>query len=500
MDSRVVSPGQWFDASLTPQDPSEQKPSASPVLGLSSELFVPTQSVSRRSALERKAEKVCPTESSPDSLDSLSLCPDSDRPPPNRSRHAIIPDLVQTQTSSSPQTSALTTNHPSAAAHDSPLLIHGYTVEEYQHRYHSVVDDMLVYSNGRPRPYSLALGRKIKQRLWEKLNRPLVSVVGSVVTSFGELLQFDQVSAKGPFPPLIDVDISGEPTPGKPYHPKKGLQTEQIEPTVSAPVQIEPTVSAPVQIEPTVSAADATQLDCPRKQNSTPPMMGMSSEPFVLPKTVSRRTLKRKVEKPRSSSPEPEEPHCKRPFQALAASQSQEEPLSQSSLVLKFTQVQRRRQPTYRVQNVSKPDQKPSPPVPSICSEPFVPTKSISRRTLGLKRKAEKFWSPSPESEEESHCKRPFQALAASQSPEEPKTALVLKFTKVHNKKRKSSYSVEDVSKPDQVQTSALETSNAALDFPRLLGLAPTRPHTGTTSHSSSPHLRRFSRKTPMSS
>ncbi|KAK7878929.1 hypothetical protein WMY93_034225, partial [Mugilogobius chulae] len=64
---------------------------------------------------------------------------------------------------------------------------------------------------------------------------------------------------------------------------------------------------------------------------------------------------------PRSSSPEPEvEPRRKRPFQAQVQvpAQNPEEPLSQGSLVMKFTQVlNRNRQPKYSVEFVSKADQ-----------------------------------------------------------------------------------------------------------------------------------------------
>nr|XP_033499280.1 uncharacterized protein C22orf31-like isoform X1 [Epinephelus lanceolatus] len=58
---------------------------------------------------------------------------------------------------------------------DGPLLIHNSTVEEYQCIYHEVVDDMLRDPDGRLRPYSLALGRRIKQRLWERLERPTLT-------------------------------------------------------------------------------------------------------------------------------------------------------------------------------------------------------------------------------------------------------------------------------------------------------------------------------------
>ncbi|KAL7831366.1 hypothetical protein SRHO_G00308690 [Serrasalmus rhombeus] len=50
-----------------------------------------------------------------------------------------------------------------------PLLINGHTIEEYQTIYHSVVDSMVSTASGQPHPYSLELGLRIKQHLWEKL-------------------------------------------------------------------------------------------------------------------------------------------------------------------------------------------------------------------------------------------------------------------------------------------------------------------------------------------
>ncbi|KAK7909491.1 hypothetical protein WMY93_014175 [Mugilogobius chulae] len=146
---QVVLPGQSLDAFLEPQDPSEQKPSAPPVLGLSSEPCVPPQSVSRRTlALKPKADKVTsqllsvPVSSlvmapgelgseletqsqngkrlvrpSPHSL--YSAQPTRKSPFPRRFNRAIIPDLVQTQTPAS-QTSALTIDQPSLL----PLTLH----------------------------------------------------------------------------------------------------------------------------------------------------------------------------------------------------------------------------------------------------------------------------------------------------------------------------------------------------------------------------------------
>ncbi|XP_074498511.1 uncharacterized protein LOC141771878 isoform X2 [Sebastes fasciatus] len=95
---------------------------------------------------------------------------------------------------------------------DGPLLIHNRTVEEYQRIYHEVVDDMLRFKNGRPRPYSLDLGRRIKQKLWERLDRP------TFTSSVGEdgLVRVEASYGVGVYPPMYDVDTLGEPQPSTP--------------------------------------------------------------------------------------------------------------------------------------------------------------------------------------------------------------------------------------------------------------------------------------------
>ncbi|KAA8589713.1 hypothetical protein FQN60_013078, partial [Etheostoma spectabile] len=96
--------------------------------------------------------------------------------------------------------------------HDEPLKIHNRSVEEYQQLYHEVVDDMLRYKNGRQRPYSLQLGRCIKQKLWERLDRPTFT---ETVGEDGRV-HVDVSYGVGVYPPLYDVDISGEPKPVTP--------------------------------------------------------------------------------------------------------------------------------------------------------------------------------------------------------------------------------------------------------------------------------------------
>ena len=120
---------------------------------------------------------------------------------------------------------------------DGPVKIHNCSVEEYQRIYTEVVEDMLRsvsinsqdffilmvdhcdvmsvylalhrYKNGKVRPWSLKLGRRIKQRLWERMNRP------TFTTSAGEdgLVHVDLSCGTGVQPPNYDVDTSEEPEP-----------------------------------------------------------------------------------------------------------------------------------------------------------------------------------------------------------------------------------------------------------------------------------------------
>ncbi|KAL4660282.1 hypothetical protein GN956_G1265 [Arapaima gigas] len=95
---------------------------------------------------------------------------------------------------------------------DEPTKIHGLTVEDYQKVYHSVVDHMLCQSSGQPHQYSVALGRKIKARLWEELFCPGLR---EVIKPSGRVLVEELLSIPGQnsCPPMIDLDISGEPVP-----------------------------------------------------------------------------------------------------------------------------------------------------------------------------------------------------------------------------------------------------------------------------------------------
>lgn len=55
-----------------------------------------------------------------------------------------------------------------------PLLIHGFTVPQYQQVYRSVVGPLLPCPRGKPAAYSLELGRVIKERLFGEVACPLL--------------------------------------------------------------------------------------------------------------------------------------------------------------------------------------------------------------------------------------------------------------------------------------------------------------------------------------
>lgn len=54
-----------------------------------------------------------------------------------------------------------------------PLMIHGFTVAEYQQMYHSVVDPLLFRACGKLTAYSLQLGGNIKEHLFAALAYPV---------------------------------------------------------------------------------------------------------------------------------------------------------------------------------------------------------------------------------------------------------------------------------------------------------------------------------------
>ncbi|XP_057694563.1 uncharacterized protein C22orf31-like [Corythoichthys intestinalis] len=62
------------------------------------------------------------------------------------------------------------------------LMIHGFTVSEYQNLYHLVVDPLLLSPSGKPYSYSLELGRTIKEHLFTELAYPMLEIFESQET------------------------------------------------------------------------------------------------------------------------------------------------------------------------------------------------------------------------------------------------------------------------------------------------------------------------------
>ncbi|KAK7909737.1 hypothetical protein WMY93_014421 [Mugilogobius chulae] len=207
-----------------------------------------------------------------------------------------VPEEVQVPTSESPVPAEPCPDPAPASscppAPGSPVLIHGrYTVEEYQEIYHCVVDPMLTYPTGHPRPCSLALGRRIKQRLWEKLNKPLIRGIER-----NGIWTFEESSTTGPYPPLFNTQQSVSAEAQKTQLPSD-LLTEQA----------------------AVCAESACQGSRLRGQKRT-----------------RGSTIAKHPEQTTSSSsvPESEEPKRKRLCQPEAEPEHPEEPLSTTTLPL----------------------------------------------------------------------------------------------------------------------------------------------------------------------
>lgn len=83
-----------------------------------------------------------------------------------------------------------------------PLLIHGFTVAEYQCTYHAVVDPLLFTPCGKPRTYSLELGRHVKEHLFAELAYPTLQISEGPNGEVGVTERFCVLRP----PPVIDVD------------------------------------------------------------------------------------------------------------------------------------------------------------------------------------------------------------------------------------------------------------------------------------------------------
>lgn len=99
---------------------------------------------------------------------------------------------------------------------EEPISIHGCSVQSYQDIYRSV-EPMMETRCGRRRRYSLELGLKIKQRLWETLNCPSLL---ETEQPDGRVLVTESFTPSRRFAPRIHVDISEEPLPEEPRRKK----------------------------------------------------------------------------------------------------------------------------------------------------------------------------------------------------------------------------------------------------------------------------------------
>lgn len=89
---------------------------------------------------------------------------------------AVLPDLRLPHSDGALATGGRTCSSVSSTTQPRPLMIHGFTVPEYQHTYHSVVDPLLISSCGKFKAYSLELGRNIKEHLFKELAYPTLDI------------------------------------------------------------------------------------------------------------------------------------------------------------------------------------------------------------------------------------------------------------------------------------------------------------------------------------
>lgn len=116
---------------------------------------------------------------------------------------AVLPDLhsdggfaTKKRTSSS-----VSTSQPG------PLMIHGFTIPEYQQTYHTVVDPLLFSPCGKLPAYSLELGRHIKEQLFEELAYPTLQISEQ---PNGKVEVTERFCVLRPTP-FIEIDSKGEP-------------------------------------------------------------------------------------------------------------------------------------------------------------------------------------------------------------------------------------------------------------------------------------------------
>ncbi|XP_032357612.1 uncharacterized protein C22orf31 isoform X1 [Etheostoma spectabile] len=119
---------------------------------------------------------------------------------------AVLPDLKLSH-----RDGALTTEERTSSSvptsQPGPLMIHGFTVPEYQQTYHSVVDPLLFRPCGKLAAYSLELGRNIKEHLFKEMAYPTIQ---SSEQPNGEIKMMERFCVLRPTP-FLDIDSYGEP-------------------------------------------------------------------------------------------------------------------------------------------------------------------------------------------------------------------------------------------------------------------------------------------------
>lgn len=119
---------------------------------------------------------------------------------------AVLPDLIA-PCGSGAQSTTQRTSTSTSVSQPGPLMIHGFTVPEYQQTFHSVVDPLLYDPCGTLVAYSLELGRSIKEHLFEELAYPTLEISEQ---PDGKVEVMERFCVLRPTP-FIDVDSKGEP-------------------------------------------------------------------------------------------------------------------------------------------------------------------------------------------------------------------------------------------------------------------------------------------------
>lgn len=83
---------------------------------------------------------------------------------------AVVPDLLEL-----PEGTKVAPAEEETSTDD--VLIHGFTVRDYQQTYHSVVDPLLFRPCGKLAAYSLELGHTIKEHLFRELAYPMLQML-----------------------------------------------------------------------------------------------------------------------------------------------------------------------------------------------------------------------------------------------------------------------------------------------------------------------------------